>query len=199
MMAFLSTLLLAISVSLDNLVVGLSYGIKKIKLSFISYIIIILLPTIATTLAVLFGKILFKYIPSNVAGFLGGSILIFIGLWAIRREIYCKNEDSQILNYEEIIENPEIIDSDKSGNIDIKEAIVLSLALAVNNIGIGIGVSAAGLNILFVALFTLIIGGIMLSVGNFIGTKVISIGAGKKANVASSILIIILGIYELFI
>lgn len=199
-MHLISAILLAFSVSSDNFVVGFSYGIKKIKLSFLSYLIIILLPTIATVLAMFIGKTALYFINNSIASFIGGSILIFLGGYSIvkakKDEI---REKTSTKNYGNIISNPEVADVDNSGVIDEREAIVLSLALAINNIGIGLGASVIGISLVVTTLFTLFIGALMLLLGNFLGNKIKNKEFGKKGELISGLLIVFLGIYELFI
>lgn len=199
-MHLISAILLAFSVSSDNFVVGFSYGIKKIKLSFLSYLMIILLPTIATVLAMSIGKTTLYFISNSIASFIGGSILIFLGGYSIvkakKDEI---REKTSTKNYGDIINNPEVADVDNSGVIDVKEAITLSLALAINNIGVGLGASVIGINLWFTTFFTLFTGALMLSLGNFLGNKIRNKELGKKGELISGVLIVFLGVYELFI
>lgn len=199
-MHLISAILLAVSVSSDNFVVGFSYGIKKIKLSILSYLMIVLLPAIATMLAMYIGEAASYLINENIAQAIGSLILIILGGYSI---IKAKKEHNNIkdkdVNYENIIKNPEVADKDNSGVIDVKEAVVLSFALAINNIGIGVGASVIGINLLFATFFTLFIGALMLSLGNFLGNKINNKELGKKGELISGLLIIVLGIYGLFL
>lgn len=199
-MHLISAILLAVFVSSDNFIVGFSYGIKKIKLSMSSYLMIILLPTFATVAAMIIGETALYFISSKTANMIGSLILIFLGLTSIiKSKKEQMKEKSAANNYENIINNPEVADVDNSGTIDVKEAIVLSVALAINNIGIGIGASAIGVSLLFTTFFTLFIGALVLSLGNFLGSKIKNKQLGKRGEMISALLIIFLGIYELFI
>lgn len=199
-MHLISAILLAVSVSSDNFIVGFSYGLKKIKLSILSYLMIIVLPTIATVLAMAIGETALFFISEGVAKLIGSLILIFLGLYSIIKSKKDEIEEKETrINYENIINNPEVADTDNSGVIDVKEAVVLSLALAINNIGIGLGASVIGINLWFATFFTLFIGAFMLSLGNFLGNKIENKEVGRKGELLSGLLIIFLGIYEFFI
>jgi len=199
-MHLISAILLAVFVSSDNFIVGFSYGIKKIKLSILSYLMIILLPTLATVTAMIIGETALYFISTKTANMTGSLILIFLGLAAIIKSKKDQMKERRVTkNYENIINNPEVADVDNSGTIDVKEAVVLSVALAINNIGIGIGASVIGVNLWFTTFFTLFIGALVLSLGNFLGSKIKNKQLGKNGEVISAFLIIFLGIYELFI
>ncbi len=100
-----------------------------------------------------------------------------------------------------IIRDPISSDLDGSKRIDWKEALYLGFALSLDSIGVGIGGSIVGINSI---MFPILVAGfqlIFLSLGNFIGKKLISsISLPKNIwSVISGILLIVIGIYKLFV
>lgn len=100
-----------------------------------------------------------------------------------------------------IIRDPISSDLDGSKRIDWKEALYLGFALSLDSIGVGIGGSIVGINSI---MYPILVAGfqlIFLSLGNFIGKKLISsISLPKNIwSVISGILLIIIGIYKLFV
>ena len=161
-MQFLPILLFAISANIDNLTVGTAYGIKNIKIGAFSNLIIAVISVAGTILSMSLGLVLSHFIPPFIAGIIGSVILIVIGLWFIKGYIF-KNcglhkttpkEAGGLNRYTEILDEPEKADSDSSGDIDIRETIILALALTINNFGLGIGASIAGFNITITAVCT---------------------------------------------
>ncbi|WP_242846022.1 manganese efflux pump [Clostridium novyi] len=97
------------------------------------------------------------------------------------------------------MDNPEQADVDNSGSIDLKESLALALALTINNFGLGLGASIAGLNIVLTVLFTFLSSVLTIKLGEVTGKKYLSKVFGKYASLISSIIIIIIGLYELFL
>lgn len=190
-MIILSSLLFSISANVDNFVVGLSYGIKGIKIGGLSNLIISLVTFAGTILSMLFSKFIIRFIPRHVTSIIGSIILIAIGGWTIIGPLLKNTNDKGILN------NPEKADKDKSLHIDSKESITLALALSLNNIGLGVGASMAGLNIVTTSLLTLVFSLIMIRIGYILGEVYLSNRFSEKATLVSGILIVLLGVGEL--
>lgn len=192
-MDILSSLLFAISANADNFVVGLSYGIKKVKIGLASNFLIALVSLLGTVISMSISKIIVNFIPENISNLIGSIMLILIGGWTIVKSLL-KSADS-----DSILENPKKIDKDNSSNIDIKESVVLALALTVNNSGLGIGAAATGLNIITTSLLTFVFSLLMITVGYFLGSQCLSKIFSKRATIISGAIIIALGIFEIFV
>ena len=78
-MCLISSILLAFSASLDSLIIGIAYGIKKIRITLSINIIIALIVTLGTFLSMLLGTILGKFIPRYICNYIGAILLIFSG------------------------------------------------------------------------------------------------------------------------
>ncbi|MBZ9633566.1 sporulation membrane protein YtaF [Clostridium sp. FP1] len=209
-MSILSIFLFAISSSSDNLIVGLSYGAKKVRINFMNNFIISFISGIGTFLAMLFGRVLLQLIPLKCSNIIGSGILILLGIYLLinwlRKDIDIKkntekvNDDiSEFQRYENTLINPEIIDTNNSKTIDFKEAIILGIVLCLNNIGLGIGASITGLNIFMTSISSLIFSLAFIPIGYYIGEKVISDKLSRYSEIISICIIMILGVYELFI
>lgn len=96
MLPYVSIILLACAVSLDSFGVGLNYGMRQIRIPHASILIIGCCSGLMILLSMLFGRLLIPYIPERYAGWIGGMILICIGLWAfiqIWRQRRCQGND----------------------------------------------------------------------------------------------------------
>lgn len=203
-MHIISSIILAFSASIDSLIIGLAYGIKKIKIGFISNIVIAIVITLGTFLSMYIGLILSKFIPKEFCSLIGSFLLIGMGLWMLYDEYKKKVSENNIsgelmdsLNYDEILINDKTADIDHSGNIDIKEAITLALALSINNLALGIGGSIAGLSIALTTIFTFIFSILTLLLGLKIGNSYLSKFFGKYSSYISAFIIIVMGLVEL--
>lgn len=212
-MHILSILLFVISATLDNIVVGIAYGIKKLKISTLSNILIAFISCVGTFISMTIGKFISTFISERSENIIGSSILILLGIWFVissfktnqqKNDHINANENQNILESykfqcEELLINPEKADKDNSGNIDLKESLFLGFALALNNMGLGIGASIAGLSITLTSIFTFVFNLTAIPLGYAIGKKFLSSFLESKANLISGIIIIFLGLYELFL
>ena len=155
---------------------------------------------IGTFIAMLFGKALLQFIPIKCSNIIGSGILILLGLSLLINLLRKDNSyKSEFHRYENTLRNPEIIDTNNSKTVDFKEAIILGVVLCLNNIGLGIGASITGLNVFITSICSLIFSMVFIPIGYYIGEKVLSDKLSRYSEIISIVIIIILGIYELFI
>lgn len=202
-MSFLNAIIFVIAASLDILVVAFAYGLKNIKINFSSTMVITLISSLGTLISMLLGQFFVDTIPIKMTDLIGGIILLGIGFYFI----YTYFKEKKSLSIENscnpnspicILENPEIADKDKSGNIDLKESLSLSIALSLNNFGLGIGASISGLNISFTTISTLFISLIFISLGVFLSKNIKNKKVINNSNLISGIIIILLSLFIIF-
>ncbi|MDP4177399.1 MAG: sporulation membrane protein YtaF [Bacillota bacterium] len=205
-MQILSAFLFAFSANVDNLAVGVTYGIRKLKIGLLNSIIIAFMSCLGTFISMLLGKIICKFVPINITDAIGSFLLIGLGVWSIyESEKPLPNSDNndkrsdhyKLLSYDELLNEPEKADLDNSGFIDLKESVMLGIALAFNNMGMGIGGSIIGLNILLTSILTFVLSLVFISLGCYLGKKITSSHLGKLSGIIAGFLIMSLGIYEL--
>ena len=193
-MLFISACLFAISANLDTLVVGLSYGFKKIRISLFQNVLIAAIALIFTAVSIYLGKTIIHFIPENLPKILGSSLLILIGIWSIIKGVMYKK---RMIKSGDIYSNPEKYDEDKSGFLDTKESIFLGLALTINNFALGIGIGMVGINILLTLVLTVCGSLGFIYIGGLAGKRYRPKRLEKYAGIISSAMIILLGIYEI--
>lgn len=205
-MQFLSAFLFAFSSSCDSVIVGLSYGTKNIKINHLNCLVVALISGIGTFFSMAFGKLILQIIPVYFANLLGSGILILFGIYLLL-EFLRKNFAKKHLNKEDLqelkhygytLQHPEIIDKDNSKEIEFRETIILGLILCFNNVGLGIGASITGLNIYLTSLASFAVCYVFLLIGHYLGRRMLTDKLSKYAEGISILLILILGIYELF-
>lgn len=203
-----SALLLAISANLDTFAVAISYGLKKVKLSFSSIVLIAFITSVGTFLSMYLGVIITDYISIQVANLIGSIMLICMGIWFVVghfreksvSQSYCDCCDKKSTYCEicKILDDPIKADKDNSGNIDFKECLTLSLALSLNNVGLGVAASIAGINIYLNTTFTFIVTFLGFWIGGAIGRSYFSKLCGQYSGIVSGILIIAIGVSQIF-
>lgn len=161
---FISSLILAISSSIDSLSIGITYGIKNTKISWGSKIILFVLSLIISLSSIFLGYFLNDFISTTIASFIGSLILIFIGICIIFKTIF-ENKNKKNNYY----------DFNFSNLIDPKESIVLGFALSLDSFGIGLSYSLIDANCFLFPVFISFFQILFLSIGSFIGRKLKSI------------------------
>lgn len=189
----LNSLILAISSSIDSLGVGISYGIKNIKLSFRSKIILFIFPFIITYISVLFGNFIKNILPCNYTKFIGSSLIIFIGIYICYK--------SKIIKSQNIFNNPISSDLDSSNIIDCKESLFLTIALSLDSFCIGIGASIININIILFPLGVAFFQLFFIILGNILGKKINKFYSlpPNIYSMLSGFLLILIGFIKLFI
>lgn len=213
-------IMLAVSLNIDSLGVGISYGIRKIKVPMISKIILCSLSIIYTSIAIMFGKWLVAVLPGEITNIIGVTILITMGVLIIVKNVFSKEsikennvtvskiKKTNPINFYikplqltiQIIKDPIYGDIDNSNVISSREALYLGIALSIDSLGAGIGSCAAGMSSLFIPFAIGIFQITFLTLGISIGKKIASYpNINKKLSfVISGLLLITLGIIRLF-
>ena len=126
---------LAVALSADAVVFGLSFGVKDIKIPLYSLFLMTAVGFLTVGGGLLLGEIMFSLLP--VGESLGAFILVGLGMWLI-----CDSDDGA----KEVINHPEKIDIDNSRIIEPVEAIITGFALSVDSVSVCLGYGAAGKN-----------------------------------------------------
>jgi putative sporulation protein YtaF len=212
---FLTILLLAISCNLDNVGVGLAYGARGIGIPLASNLLIALVTAAGTGLCIVFGQQIFQVLPVGVGVILGAVLLIGMGVWVIRQEFgergHCAPEASPCIPANELtqkslwrrllllLENPSLADQDSSGHIDLKESLLLSMALMLNNIPNGVGAGLLGLSTLLTTMMVGFLSVITFGLGIALSRTMGVLWLGRHAGTISGLMLIMIGLAEIIL
>ncbi|MFA9558709.1 sporulation membrane protein YtaF [Evansella sp. AB-rgal1] len=207
-----SLLLLAFAVSMDSFGVGLTYGLRKMKLPFASLLFIAGCSAMSILIAMAVGNVIQQFLSPNIAESIGGVILIGIGSWAIyqmyrpaKNEKKTKKERETIINFEikklgvviKILRKPMVADLDNSGAITGREAFLLGLALSLDAFGAGIGAALIGFSPWLMALSVGLMCGIFVTLGMKSGWFFSESNWVKRFSFIPGLLLILLGVWQL--
>ena len=153
-MYFLSILLFSAAVTCDGLIIGLSYGARKVKINFMCNLIVGIISCLGTMIGMYTGQLFDIFLVESVATYLGSVLLFLFGLYMFYQALYKqlnarKQKEALMTNVADLAET---FDRDHSKTIEVKEALMLGLFLCINNIGLGVGASLTGLNILLTSI-----------------------------------------------
>ena len=173
----LNVILLSISSSIDSFGIGITYGLRKLKINIFSKLILFVISITITYISVLIGKNLCYLLPPIIIRLIGSFILIIIGITIIFQILNSKKwEKNQSKNFKtledksiyaekkvykffirflgitiQIIKDPVYSDLDGSLNIDTIEAFYLGVSLSIDSFCIGIASSILGFRIYFIS------------------------------------------------
>lgn len=210
----LSIVVLALSLSLDALGVGIAYGLRKVKIPLKSAICICMLSMMYAWVSLFFGKSLTSVLTPAMSKFIGLLILTLMGIWIIIQGLIKKEDKTERAEKDDevvlklgirslgvtiqVIKNPVRCDIDHSGTIDLKESLLLGLALSMDAIGVGIGSALAGFHGSIIPLTIGVCQFALLYVGLYLGNKVVGMKVNKKLiAVLPGILLILLAILRI--
>lgn len=192
---------LTLSSSLDNLGVGITYGIRKIRVGFLSNALISTVCFVLSYLGILFGRWVSSIIPGILPMLLSTALLFAIGfriIWlSFPRE---RGQSAQrVTGLSSILKNPECVDFDRSQHIGPLEALVLGFALAANALTNSLSAGLLGYSPLVISLAASIGSFLTVWLGVKIGQTVadIRIGSfrlGQFGTLISGILLVLIAI-----
>ncbi|WP_228409442.1 sporulation membrane protein YtaF [Radiobacillus deserti] len=216
---YASLFILAIAVSLDGFGVGLSYGLRRIKIPFISILIITFCTGIVILLSMSFGEIITSFIGLQAENQIGAWILILVGIWATIN--YFKNgerteeksappikqeQPTKVIRINlksiglviEILKVPSAADLDNSGTIRGWEAVLLGAALSLDSFGAGIGASFMGYSPSFTAITVSILSCLMIFTGLRIGLTFAKVTWLNYISFLPGVILIAIGLSKLW-
>ncbi len=189
MEVLLASTLLSLSTNIDNLAVGMAYGMRHLTIGILANLTIALLSGISTFVSMSAGDWIGQLLPENLVQLCGSGVLIAIGVLAIG-EIVQSPEDRQA---EQLHHNG----SDRD-RLSWQKALILGLALTLTNFGTGVGAGIAQLDIHLTSICSFLSSLLTIGGGAWLGRILTSQLSKHWLQLLSGILLIGLGTYEYF-
>jgi len=190
-MTFLALFFLALTLSVDDFSVGVSYGLFKTRLSFKSLMILVLGSATSTYGVMLIGKFIFTSMPNYITAWLSVIILGSIGC----KMIY--NGWKQKDDYPELAKNAPLSPSD-SKSVSFLETYLVGLGLGVDDFAQALGLAVAGFPIILTVCVLEVAEVIALLSGNFLALKGFSKKINGRLSIVPGIVLILVALYQIF-
>ncbi|MED5015811.1 sporulation membrane protein YtaF [Paenibacillus chibensis] len=220
-------LLLAFALSLDSFGVGITYGLRQMKISPLSVVIISMCSGIIIYISMQVGVLLAKVVSPHAASIVGAVILIIMGSWSLIQLLMQKeknrddkdtavirslHEPARVAEAEQtvfsleirklglvirILRTPSSADIDKSGSISGIEAMWLGIALSLDAFGAGLGAALLGFSPVWTALVIALFSGTFLVLGMKTGFRFASRSWMRHFTALPALLLIAMGIIKL--
>ena len=181
----ISALLLGIATNLDNMLIGLSAGMRGKKITLAANGAIALSSGIVSYLLCRLA-VLATYL-GQFSNYLGGGLLIAIGIWPLLPRSMREEGASQVLT------------DCESSRLDVREVLTLSLALAFNCLPASFAAGLTGLSPEAAAIAVALCSLCFVWLGGLLGRILKNAGSGKLLTILSSVAMVLLGLLEIFI
>lgn len=214
MIYYMNLISIVIAVSLDGFGVGITYGMRKIRISFAALLVIMICSGVIVITSMLIGNFLRTFISPEITSVLGSVILIALGIFVLFSIIRSNNieqvKENGIENYEEentesrfnhfksVVSDPHRADKDRSGSISVGEALVLGTALALDAFGAGIGAAMLGYSPILTSILIATMSGVFVFSGIKIGFLLSQNKTMAKLTYLPPLLLICIGVFNVF-
>ncbi|CAG9611452.1 putative sporulation protein YtaF [Bacillus rhizoplanae] len=207
---YFSLILLAFTLSLDSCSVGLTYGLRNVRIPLKSIIVIGICSAVVMILSMGIGHMIAQVFSPVLATRIGGLVLVAIGAWVLYQFFQSNKkeeapQEEKVWNLEiaslglviQILRKPTVADFDKSGTISGVEALLLGMALSLDSFGAGIGASLLGYSPFTMAGLVAVMSSLFLFIGMKAGTILSNMRWLQKLTFLPGILLIIIGIWKM--
>ncbi|MBT2255590.1 manganese efflux pump [Priestia megaterium] len=169
-MEWLFILGFALSSSIDNFGVGISYGVRKVRIKWLSNLLIAAICFLFSMVGIMFGRWISTILPGVFHVIVAVVLLTLIGIRIILLVVSQRNNGSDEL--------------DSSGQENVRyigwiESIVLGVALSANALTNGLGAGLPGLSPLAISLTSAFGSFITVWLGVMVGKKAANVQVGK--------------------
>ncbi|MCM1136856.1 MAG: manganese efflux pump [Clostridium sp.] len=159
-------LLLVIVLSMDAFAAGLSYGVEKVRVPFLSLSIIALLSGGMLTLSLFAGNLLLSLIPDGLTKGISFLVLFLLSIYKFYDAFASKNHRESNLTTDGLSQK---INGDDKAVLSGKEAALLALALSIDNISAGLCTGTVSLSPVILLIITTVIHFFALKLGLLTG------------------------------
>lgn len=182
----LSSIVLSLSTNLDNLAVGMSYGLRNWIVPTSANFAIAILSGLSTWISIHLGDQIRQYLPDSLAGYIGSLILIIIGLVSIGQTLASDSNETE-----------ELTSQNSINRLNLKTAILLGFALTITNLGTGVGAGIAKFDVILTSFFSFCSSLLTIGGGYWFGKQFTHKPLGIELGLIAGLLLIILGGFNL--
>ena len=188
-MLWLSALLIATVSNLDNLGVGTAFGMRDTPVSALANLIIASVTMAATAIAMTFGRALSHLIAPSIGSALGSAIIIAVGAGTVTTWIRTIRTPARSPIPAGALPTNVLHPT----TISPREALVLGVALSMNNLGAGVGAGVAGVPALATTLLAGTFSLLAVGGGSRIGWSVGRSAFGRGAPLIGGLVLVAVG------
>lgn len=168
MTSWLMIAALTFSSSIDNLGVGLSYGVRNIRINLLSNLFIAVICFLFSMCGIYFGMFIATVLPGILPVVLGAFLLVVIGLRIILMAVPRKNQNPSTHS-----------EAASPKSIGFVESAVLGVALSANALTNGVGAGLLGFSPLLISILAAVGSFVTVWAGVAFGIRLTHVRIGK--------------------
>ncbi len=206
-MDLLYVAILALAVSLDSFLAGVTYGAGAIRIPFASLAVVGLVTLVCSAVPMLVGSLISSAVAPGIAVWLGSALLFLLGLWNILQEyllekLAAPSPGADRLNLRlgkiivSIMADPEYVDFDRSKTISPQEALYLGIALGLDNMAAIFGACLIGVLPLYTPLVMALAQMALVRLGTFLAAC-LALGAEKRLSYLPGAVLMLIAVFRL--
>lgn len=178
----LTTFLLSLSLSVDDLAVGVAYGLQRRSIRLGALLLVILGSAISMVVAMLAGRLLTTGLPHSMADWISAALLAGLGVWTLTRA------------YRERHEPPEAHPLPAG----VWEAFYLGLALGIDDSAEAMGLAIAGYPIALTVVLFKLSQAIAISLGSLLGWRGLGAVVRRRLAYLPGLVLLLVGAAQLW-
>ena len=194
---WLHLLTIGIATNLDNLAVGVAYGIRRIWIPTTSNLAIAAIAFVFSAVSAVAGTYVGRFMTASTANLIGAILMVGMGLWMLPRRKQQPKPTPAHPSPIRVLHEPELADRDHSGVISLGESLVLGVAVSINCLTNGLPAGLWKLNPLPVAGCNAALSFVTLWCGAWLGKRYGEHWLGRKADGLAALLLILLGVRQI--
>lgn len=184
----LATLLLSLSLSVDGMAVGISYGLRRVRMRFLPLAVMLMGSTIAMTAAMDLAKVITAPLDETVTKCLSAALLTALGSWTLYRGWReCAAAGP--------VEEPE--EATSAGDVNLWESFYLGLALGADDFAEAAGLATAGCSVGFTVVIFKLSELIMILVGSELGFHGVTKILRRRLRLVPGLVLMGVGLWQL--
>ncbi|QSO49412.1 sporulation membrane protein YtaF [Alicyclobacillus mengziensis] len=199
----------ALSSSIDNFGVGMSYGVTKIRIGFWANLTIAVIAFSFSMTGIYFGHYITKLLPGTLSTVVAALFVLIIGVRIILISMMAKRKSARTQEKQQngaigrYLEDPAHADKDKSGEISIVESLVLGVAVSMNALTNGLGAGLMSLSPFAVSISAGIFSFLAIWWGVSLGERVANIrmfgwNLGQFSTLISGAILLLIAVHMVF-
>ena len=199
MRTFVHLLIIGVASNLDNLGVGVAYGVRRISVSPLSNLLIAGFAFLFSVAAAMAGAGVGHFLSDRVAAVAGAVLMIGVGLWIIqppRPRGAVPPRAPARPSFMRLLAEPELADRDHSGEISLSESLVLGIAVSLNCLTNGVSAGLWKLGVLPMAVCNAALSYASIGLGVWLGGRYGTPWLASRANVLAGGILILLGVRQ---
>lgn len=172
--------------NLDNLAAGFAFGMRGARIAVGPNALIALVTMAGTAAAMSSGRAVARLMPLSVASAVGSLIIIAVGVGTVLVSLAGRREPAGAPMTERLLRRGR----DASEPLSWREALLLGVALSLNNVASGVGAGIAGISPLATTLLAGAISLLCVGGGSRVGSSVARLLAAPSAGLVAGLVLL---------